>query len=183
MKTYCMMTLSSLETAEATNMRMIPDDRDEPMKMLQNIPVTYTQVTLPDHVPQVTLGNFGMLLQQWKHAYEYIICINHFSFHHPTTLVISIGEPCTCFYFPVRGSSIFRGMEIGGSYELSLEEGTIIPLKFNIASDIHRMDFNAGTFISIQISIPDRFSYLLDSEDWIWKLLDDYDRIIYRTDT
>jgi len=45
------------------------------------------------------------------------------------------------------------------------------------------MDFNAGTFISIQISIPDRFSYLLDSEDWIWKLLDDYDRIIYRTDT
>lgn len=177
--------LSNLATEETQeiSMQLVIDNSEGTVLNTTKIPALYKWATLPMHEAVVQQGLHGILIKQGLEKEQFAIYVHHSEFRHPTVLMLNIIEPCTCYFFSVMGSPVFMGMDPGNLSEIVLEARSITELKFNLVTDIHRMIFGVGTYISICVVVADDFKYLLEDEQWIYDLLMEYDKMIYKPPT
>jgi len=142
------------------------------------IPPAYAHLLLRGHHLQVEQGNFGVLISQWLYTKEYSICVSHFEFFQPTSLKIIV-QPCTTFYFAIQNSPlIYKGTLFPDI--IRVEEGKLVRLAFLHSSARHKVKFQKGKYISLHITVPEENAHMLDDESWIWALLEQYDKKIYK---
>jgi len=142
------------------------------------IPPAYEHLLLRGHHLRVEQGSFGILISQWLHTKEYSICVNHFEFFRPTSLKIIV-QPCTTFYFAIQNSPlIYKGTLIPDI--IRVKEGSLVRLAFLRSSTRHKVKFQKGNYISLHITIPEESVHVLDDDSWIWDLLKQYDKKIYK---
>jgi len=142
------------------------------------IPPAYAQLLLPGHQLQVEQGNFGVLISQWLYTKEYSICVNHFEFFRPTSMKIIV-LPCTTFYYAVQNSPLIYKATLIPNI-IRVEEGKLVRLAFLRSSARHKVRFQEGSYISLHITVPEENVHILNDESWIWDLLEQYDKKIYK---
>jgi len=159
-------------------MQMKINHHRRPSQKTGTIPPAYAHLVLPDHELQVEHGNFGTLISQWLYTKEYSICVNHFDFLRPTSLRVMV-VPCTTFYFAIKNDHvIYKGTlfpEI-----IPVEEGSMVKLVFGRSSERHNVKYQKGIYISLHITVPEENVYILNNKSWIWELLEEYDKRMYR---
>ena len=142
------------------------------------IPPAYAQLLLPGHQLQVEQGSFGILISQWLYTKEYSICVNHFEFFRRTSLKIIV-QPCTTFYFAIQNSPlIYKGTLFPDI--IRVEEGKLVRLAFLRSSARHKVRFQEGSYISLHITVPEENAHVLNDDSWVWALLEQYDKKIYK---
>jgi hypothetical protein len=142
------------------------------------IPPAYAHLLLPGHQPEVEQGSFGILISQWLYLKEYNICVNHFEFRRPTSLKIIV-QPCTTFYFAIQNTPvIYKGTLIPDI--VTVKEGSLVKLAFLRSSARHKVKFQKGNYTSLHITIPEENAHILNDESWVWDLLEQYDKKIYK---
>lgn len=147
-------------------------------KITGTIPPAYAHLLLPGHQPELVQGSFGVLISQWLYTREYNICINHFEFYRPTSLEIIV-KPCTTFYFAIQNSAvIYKGTLFPDL--IPVNEGAMVKLVFLRSSGQHKVKYKKGTYISLHITVPGENAHILNDESWVWHVLAQYDKKIYR---
>lgn len=159
-------------------MQMEIDHQRHASQRTGTIPPAYAHLLLPGHHPEVVQGSFGILISQWLYTKEYSICVNHFEFRRPTSLKIIV-KPCTTFYFAIQNSTaINKGTLFPQT--IPVNEGSMVKLVFLRSSERHKVQYKKGTYISLHITVPEESTHILSDESWVWDVLEQYNKIIYR---
>lgn len=159
-------------------MQMEIDRQKYSSKRTGTIPQAYAQLVLPGHELRVDQWSYGVLISQWLYTKEYNICVNHFDFRRPVSLKIIV-EPCTTFYFSIKNNHvIYKGTMFPNI--IPVREGSMVKLVFGRSSQRHKVKYQKGLYISLHITVPEENDHILADESWIWELLEQYDKKIYK---
>ena len=169
-------TSSIIERSDVTitDMQLGIDQRKYTAVKTHAVPPAYTKTILPGHEAEVIEGKFGAIINQWLHEPEYKVCVSYLVLNRKITLLAKATEPCTTFFMPVKNTPVFirrAGMLACG---VKIKENTVLELHFEEAIAAPRMKFNKGTYISLHITVPDKYKYLVADEHWLDKILKHY---------